>query len=339
MISELDAVWDALDADTVDSPGQIRRRVQSRAGYDLHLTQNRPSRTKGFLANFGGESGSLWRSLQASKGLDIEVPQSGGNPTGIQLTERDPRFHAVFVALVADILSGLEVVGSLPETSRPIPLDFVAGRIQRWQACLKTSPEGLSDEKQAGLFGELTVMRHLLAAGLPAISASAAWTGPLDALQDFQYEGSSIEVKSSRQTQPTTVRISSERQLDTTGMKRLFLIHVALGPRLDGVGESLPSLVDSVRQLCGRESGASLLLDDRLIGYGYLDVHAPKYEPLCFSLRNLEAFEVLKGFPRIVESDLPAGVGDASYSLALSACESYRVAPDVVWAQMGGVAQ
>jgi hypothetical protein len=197
----------------------------------------------------------------------------------------------------------------------------------------------LSDEKQAGLFGELIVMRHLLTAGLPALSASSAWTGPLGAHQDFQYEGSSIEVKGSRQTQPTTVRISSERQLDATGMKRLFLVHVGLDPRLDGVGDSLPSLVDSVRQLCGRESNAGLVLDDRLIAYGYLDVHAPRYEPLSFTVRNLDAFEVLEGFPRIVECDVPPGVGEVSYLLALSACEGFRVTPEVVWAHMTGITQ
>ena len=59
---------------------------------------------------------------------------------------------------------------------------------------------------------------------------------------------------------------------------------------------------------------------------------------MSYALRNADWFDVRDGFPRLVESDLPVGVGDVGYALALSACEDYRLGTDRVQELLKGAA-
>jgi hypothetical protein len=322
---DLGALWESMDADATGAgKGEVQRRLRG-TPFDLFLTQERPSRRAGFSARFDEKPGTLWRELRSSQGLNIRVDARPGQPATLQLTEVDERFHSIFEALVADLFRGLEILGNQPAETRVPALDFLAGRVIRWQTCLKANSDGLSAEKQAGLFGELTVMAGLLGAGVNANVCVDRWTGPAQAIQDFQFDPLAIEVKASRQTQPTTVRISSERQLDTSTLDRLLLVHVALDERNDGTGQTLPAKVAELRNAVGRQSDAGLLLDDRLIQYGYLDMHAPRYEDRSYAIRWVDHFDVKEPMARIVEADLPVGVGDVTYGLALSACEDFRL--------------
>ena len=329
---DLGALWSSMDADATGAgKGEVQRRLRG-TPFDLFLTQERPSRRAGFFARFDEKPGSLWRDLRSSQGLNIRVDARPGALATLQLTEVDDRFHDIFEALVADLFKGLEVLGSQPVETRVPALDFLAGRVIRWQTCLKANSDGLSAEKRAGLFGELSVMAALLEAGVNPHLCVDRWTGPAQAVQDFQFDPLTIEVKASRQTQPTTVRISSERQLDTSTLERLLLVHVALDERSDGTGRTLPDKVAELRVAAGLQSDAGLLLDDRLIQYGYLDMHAPRYEGRSYAIRTIDHFDVKEPMARIVEADLPVGIGDISYGLALSACEDFRL-------DEGGVAE
>lgn len=324
-MTDLDALWRSLDQEpTPPGGGHLRRRLPI-PGYDVCLTQERQSRLPGFFVSVAEKPGTLWKDLRSSQGLEIRVDARPGLSPTLQLTERDVRFHEVFAALVADLVSSVEVLAQQPPDERPLLMDFLASRITRWQTCLRAHSDGLSSERRAGLFGELSVVTALIEAGIDPVVVVDKWTGPADAIQDFQYEALTIEVKASRQTQPTNVRISSERQLDNSTRQRLLLIHFGLDERSDDSGVSLPDKVAQVRQIVGPATHAGLLLDDRLIDYGYLDVHAPRYADSSYAVRGIDYFDVMDPMPRIVEKDLPIGVGKVSYDLSLAACEPFRL--------------
>ena len=82
-----------------------------------------------------------------------------------------------------------------------------------------------------------------------------------------------------------------------------------------------------LRRRLAAEAGALETFDDHLLDAGYFDTHAPRYEGRRFSLRRELAFRIGQGFPRLVERDLPEGVGDVSYALSLVACREFSVAP------------
>lgn len=334
-MTNVDAVWTALDVDLSTVPGLLLRRIIV-PGIDVHLTQERPSRLHGFLVKIQDKPGLLWKDLRPSQGLDIKVDARPGHDVTLLLSERDSRFHEVFTALVADLIRGLESLSMQPKGQRPLTLDFLSSRIIRWQACLQANRDGLSEERAAGLFGELSTMAALLKYGVDPTLAVDRWTGPARAIQDYQFDRLTLEIKASRQTQPTNVRISSERQLDASMHERLVLIHYALDQRSDGSGTTLPGIVSSIRDTLGT-GYAGMAFDDRLMDYGYLDLHGPRYADRSYTIRSVDYFDVREPMPRIVEQDLPAGVGKVSYDLALAACEPFRVTADEMAAAFAGV--
>jgi hypothetical protein len=84
-------------------------------------------------------------------------------------------------------------------------------------------------------------------------------------------------------------------------------------------------MVDGCRSLIGQHKAAPF--QDRLLAWGYSDTDRPHYEDRHYTLRSLDAFRVVEDFPRIVESQLPTGVGSVNYRLALDACRGWQLDP------------
>jgi len=132
-----------------------------------------------------------------------------------------------------------------------------------------------------------------------------------------------VEVKTTLAKQPQVVRISSERQLDDSTLSVLFLNVTTLDLRENG--ESLPTLVTTIREKLVNDASGQERFEDELLETGYLDAHSSRYAECRYVVRTVNFFRVANGFPRLTESDMPSGTGDANYGLAVSACEPYRV--------------
>jgi hypothetical protein len=262
------------------------------------------------------------RSWPRCRGLDAIAMEVEGAPHfGVVLKE--PRFADVFTALAEDL------VRRVAEAATPAAqAEAFLGQLARWQKFLAASLDGLGEEAQRGLWGELAVLRDLL---LPTLGAAAVagWKGPSKAHQDFQFGSGALEVKTTLAKQPQVVRIASERQLDPAGWTALFLAVLALDVR-EGGAESLPKLVADGRAAVAGDMTAREQLEDALLAAGYLDVHADRYAGRGYVVRSRRCFRVKRGFPAIVERDLARGVGDVVYGLAVEACEPFAVASPVV---------
>jgi hypothetical protein len=79
-----------------------------------------------------------------------------------------------------------------------------------------------------------------------------------------------------------------------------------------------------------------MLFNDLLFQRGWFDEHAPRYESHRLTLREEFSFLVEPGFPRLVESNLPNGVGDVNYALSLSACKAFQVETSEMLATLAG---
>jgi hypothetical protein len=166
---------------------------------------------------------------------------------------------------------------------------------------------------------------------LPVLGGAAVmgWKGPDGAHQDFQFPAAWIEVKTTLAKQPQTVRIASERQLDDSRVPALFL-HVLALETHEGGAATLPALVAEVRAALATWPAARECFEDALLAVGYLDQHALRYAGVGYAVRRTEDFRVRAGFPRIIEADLPTGVGDASYTLSLASCATFSVGSSTV---------
>jgi hypothetical protein len=176
-------------------------------------------------------------------------------------------------------------------------------------------------------------MRHLLHP-VWADGVVASWTGPEHDDNDFRRSDMAVEVKTIRGDRPAAIRISSERQLDNPGGTRLFLVALAVDRHRQGAGESLPAMVEACRDMLNESVLGEF--EDRLLAWGYSDTHRRRYEDTRYTLRTQAVYEVRTGFPRIVEDDLPEGIGGVSYHVSLDACRSFMVGPSVRIAELLG---
>lgn len=196
--------------------------------------------------------------------------------------------------------------------------------LKRWSGFFSQHGfEGLGPARIRGLYGELLFLRDHVIPRFGQVLAMNAWHGQSRANHDFQVGPHAFEVKTTTARGPFEVRVSSERQLDDVGLDSLHLVVVVVAELPDGP-HTLPALVNDLREKLSSDVEALDGFNGKLIEGGYLDAHAPRYSS-AYEQRSLRWFRVREGFPRITESMLPDGIGDATYTLSLAACKDFAV--------------
>jgi hypothetical protein len=110
------------------------------------------------------------------------------------------------------------------------------------------------------------------------------------------------------------------RQLDIEGSEHLYLAVLVLDSRMSGTG-TLPEMVQSIQNDLSDSAGALAEFEAKLAKYGYYEKHAEQYSQRGYTVLQILLYEVGDRFPRIIPSSLADGIGDVSYSVALSACK------------------
>ena len=159
------------------------------------------------------------------------------------------------------------------------------------------------------------------------------WRGPLGEPKDFMLPGHvAVESKAIRGVDAPFVQISSEWQLDRSGIERLFLVVAQVTRSAESEPESLTltDVVNRVRKKIFDHSPAELgAYDSRLLAAGYL----PKddYSDYWWAFDELLPFEVTPDFPRVEGTDLPEGVERVTYNVTLAGCTAFRLdLPDLL---------
>lgn len=321
----IDQIWRELEAESRSPSGWIARQARPRpSSFALHVALDQKAKCRALLLPIPQTQLPPRSAWPECAGLDLAAVTVAGVPH-VSLKLRDASTGDVFTVLAEYLADRLDTA---PDPATAVALLF--NQLGRWQLFLTAFREGLGAERQRGLFGELLLACDFLAPRISMALAIDAWRGSTGAHQDFLFPRGAIEVKTSAAKQPTAVRISSERQLDLTGVGSLFL-HVFLlderdvgtAPNTDG--ESLAALVARIRGSLSADALLRSRFEDRLLLAGWLDAHVARYQHRRWSLRTQSTFRIAEGFPRIVEGDLRPGVGDVSYALDLAACAPFLV--------------
>ena len=244
---------------------------------------------------------------------------------GVDLRKGDIAGQQRFVLTLArhidsDLFLGLceTLIGSLKEVTDPATALAVAlAHLKRWKAFLAgRNARLLSPEEVRGLYGELHVLRRLYHDTLPQAAAVDAWLGPEDSHQDFIFGDRAIEVKSLSGRERSTVRISSEDQLEST-LPELFLLTQRLSNMPDA--DQALSLNGMVSLIESELSVADAIeqFGDKLAGMGYAPL--AEYDRPRFVASGLQGYRVAEGFPRLIRSEVPTGVTKVSYEIMLEA--------------------
>jgi hypothetical protein len=323
---KVEDIWQYLDNDSNKiSSGYLSRDIFPESIQNLSLAIEKPS---GFrLMMMYVDLTSIEKSIVFPNSSGFELRRMifpGDERIALQLILTNNRYKDIFTALVQDIAENIAFI--------PIEADAVqmlANRLRRWQIFLeKHDLEGLSEEVQHGLYGELWFLRQVVIPHF-GLSSLRYWLGPEGANQDFSFEGCAVEVKTTVSQNPQKLSISNENQLDETRLNKLFLMHLSLDVRSNG--ETLPEIVESLRAILGKDSSSRELFEKRLFQIGYLDIHAPKYSETSYKHRTSGYFKIEQDFPRIVPADLKQGIVQVRYSIEISACRPYAITePEVI---------
>ena len=225
----------------------------------------------------------------------------------------------IFIKFVDDLVSVVQV-----SSNELIILD-VLKRVKAWMNFFKGKVGRLlTENSQIGLYAELCALRSLLLLnGSSSFQVIESWVGPNNHNQDFIfYNGIGLEVKCTTKNNNKEVSISNELQLDDHGLVKLFLCvyqvkRLKLKPST--MFESLPVIVDRIKDLIKEDLDAKLEFDGLLIKVGYLEEFEAEYLNFGFQLlAEPQFYRIEREFPRIIRSsDLSDGITNVSYTLNL----------------------
>ena len=310
---EIETTWKLLEAQT--SAGQeSRRRVIPESVASVFLVLNGQSRLRTLRIELDDELGI--EEFPNSVGVQVSFSGVGEQKYFLEVALLSDMYKDIFDVLVDDLIRTAEAA-----KARDLVGGAIAKRILHWQSFFKIKNEGLSKERVRGLYGELKVLCWI-AEHMNWDEAFTSWVGPKGQAQDFHLGSMAFEVKASNAKNPQEITISSERQLDPVGLSELVLWHYSFDERLDS-GETIVELIQGIRG----SSASSLKAEEfefALRLSGYFDEHAGKYQQ-GFTIRKLATFDVIEGFPRIIESDCPTGLGDVKYSIQLGAIANFEI--------------
>lgn len=319
-------IWRELeeDASSLSSEEWLVRRVTPQGQCDVLLGIEGGSQRRGLLVRVTNTAISGSVEYPRSRGFETrEVSLTSCPPThtilGVFLT--DPAFTDIFTRLVDDIVQRLmETSGDLETVAE------MTNRLKVWQWFMeKAGTEGLSQEAQRGLYGELLFLRKYMLENLPPLAAIQAWVGPSGGHQDFQWLRRACEVKTTVAKHHQRLRVASELQLDTRAVDVLWIYYLSLDARRES-GETLPEAIDSIRTMIAHDAFAVERFSALLLESGFHPAQAERYGSTGYTVRNATFFHVADGFPRITEDQLPNGVGDVRYSIAVAECQQFTVA-------------
>jgi hypothetical protein len=321
----LEEIWKSLEEDSKyeNETCILKRRLEPFSSCDFFLGYEKPLNRRMLLLRILRSNSPDSNSLPRSKGFEVRavsLPEDAEDRATLELILTDSRFTDIFTSLVQDIVDNITA-----QKNEMLMIRAFIERLVKWLQFLdRYGHEGLSDEAQRGLYGELWFMRKYLIPVLGINKAIDAWKGPSRKAQDFQFPDCAVEVKTNISKQHQKMHITSEQQLDDTGFAALFLQHISL-MESGGGGETLPYIVEDIRKIIAAEPIASQKMEDSLFEAGYLNAHADRYSKTSYTVRSSSMFRVSEGFPRITERDLLNGVGDVHYSINVSECMHYVI--------------
>ena len=334
-MSKLQGAWASLGISDATGDGWLARRVHAASSVPLFAALGMPASIPSLLIEVEAAVVPPIGQWPAGRGFDVVPHRRSAGPNGVlwvALSLKGPQFHDTFAVLAEDVATHVAAAADAASAVRAL-----LGRLRTWQEFLRRHDLGeLSTPEQTGLFAELDIMEVLLLPRLPAMDALLAWKSPDDGLHDFRFAGAAVEVKGTTRIPPLEFSVSGLAQLDETAVGWLGLAIISLAEGKDGA-ISLPELVTRLHgRLRAEDPAASERFTEMLASRGYLDLHSTSYAGRCLKVRERRAFRVDGAFPRLRPGDVPAGVRECRYDVALETCAPFEVELDAFGAAVFG---
>ena len=321
--NDLNTIWIDIETQHSTRGRFFQRMVYVDLLYRAYIGSSGIPSKRFLLIEIPEKETTQFDTFTAPQGFTLSLGNPGVKHAGyascvLQASNSDQ--NDVFAVVAQDILEELR---KQKEAEKYI--ETLKKRIEKWREFFRNpSRNRLSERMVIGLFGELSFIKELREAGVEI--ASDLWNGPIKSAQDFQGERVAVEIKTASSNSLEYVHISSEEQLDEADRDALFLVVYRI-ERNDATGITLPEIIKQIALMLNEQQCVRFAANLTCLGYSKKDdaLYSKRY-----SLKERKAYKVVEGFPRVLRADLPQGVMDIKYRLALHACDTFSVEFDVI---------
>lgn len=277
-----------------------------------------------FLIELSGDNRDKFKKARVKiKGIGSDLRQTEGSPyqTLILILE-DRSNRDIFHKLCESLAQRIQSLEDPRDSLYSIML-----HLNRWKTFLSASNGRLMTPEQVrGLIAELIFLRQLYLRRMDTESAVHSWQGPHGMPQDFVFDDTAVEIKCISGIDRNSIKISSEDQLESQ-CERLFLCVYRISTVTKS--ESSFSLNEMVRMISSEilSSNIRQQFEDKLTENGYIEME--EYDHPRFSVADRTQYLVGEGFPRIVRSEISAGLRKVKYDIELEKLESFQFKEEI----------
>lgn len=263
-----------------------------------------------FIVELQGDHAAQFRKNAVTvNGIDVDLRAGDQGQQRLILALERQVDRDLFEGLCRTLASSLEHA-----TDSASSLAVSLAHIRRWKTFLSGRSQHLSAEEVRGLFAEIVFLLELIDRRISSNAAVESWLGPERSHQDFIFGNVAVEIKSLSGAERSTVRISSEDQLESLN-DALFLRIYRLSNLPNAAGaRSLNEIVTAVQVLLD-EADAVEAFDRKLVAHGYAPL--PDYDEPRFVVSDVRSYRIGDGFPRLMRSQLPTGIANVAYDIRL----------------------
>lgn len=279
-----------------------------------------------FIAELEGDHSEQFQKTRVSiRGIKVDLRQmSSSGKQGLVLALEQHIDRDLFFGLCETLADSLREV---PDSATAMSVTLA--HLRRWKAFLSgRKARLLSPEEIRGLFAELHFLRGLYKGHLTEEAALSAWCGPDGGHQDFVFGNTAVEIKALSGKERSTVRISSEDQLEAV-CDNLFLKIVRLADVPESPGSSSLNEVVQLVESELSEPSALELFAKRLVAYGYVEMR--DYGEPRLAVTGQQTYRVENEFPRLIRSQVSQGLTRISYEIELEAIMPFECDEADIW--------
>ena len=252
--------------------------------------------------------------VPSSKAICADNIQTVDGEYAIRFILNYPSLDELFVKLCWDLIDS-------SMTSKN-PVEKIVSQYKSWMRLLQQARTGvLSSSLQKGLIGELLYLEEKIVE-IGEDKAIKAWVGPEGSDQDFIFECSWSEVKSTS-ISSDTVTISSVQQLERQEKGYLIVYFMDKTSAKGRQTRTLPETAEKVKSMLSIQYHDELAC--KLAKSGYFEKDIERYAAYMYRLTEKRTFLVDTEFPRLTRDNIPAEIVNSRYDLSLSAIDSHRI--------------
>ena len=201
-------------------------------------------------------------------------------------------------------------------------LDLLKRRFITWKKLFqKASGKDISREKAMGVFGELTVLKDIIAPLYGINTAIQAWGGPDMQSKDFTLNDTWYEVKTIS-ANADSIHVSSLTQLSSNNIGHLVVIRAeAVSPEFNSKCASIMGIINEILLKIPDESIENVFIN-KIQGIG-IDAFG-KEITFKFDIKSIKSYKVENGFPRITSGNVPySEITEVKYTISEAAISRF----------------